>query len=106
MVLLNYLLPRDVLKAIARERVTGLTAVPPLWIQLAQLSWPEDIGAHLRYIANTGGRMPLETLTTLRSMLPKTKLSRHTLKHLRVYAGAEHPHAAQTPRQVDVPKLS
>ncbi len=29
-VLLNYLLPRDVLNALARERVTGLTAVPPL----------------------------------------------------------------------------
>ena len=36
-VLLNYLLPRDVLDAVARERITGLTAVPPLWIQLAQL---------------------------------------------------------------------
>ena len=72
-VLLNYLLPRDVLKTIARERVTGLTAVPPLWIQLAQLSWPEDIGAHLRYIANTGGRMPLDTLQRLREQLPNTR---------------------------------
>ena len=40
-VLLNYLLPRDVLKAIEREKVTGLTAVPPLYIQLTQLNWPE-----------------------------------------------------------------
>jgi len=72
-VLLNYLLPRDVLKAIEKEKVTGLTAVPPLWIQLSQLQWPETITEHLRYIANTGGRMPLETLTTLRGMLPKTR---------------------------------
>ena len=36
-VLLNYLMPRDVLKALERERVTGLTAVPPLFIQLTQL---------------------------------------------------------------------
>ena len=57
--LLNYLLPRDVLNALARERVTGLTAVPPLYIQLAQLDWPESIAEHLRYFANTGGRMPL-----------------------------------------------
>jgi acyl-CoA synthetase (AMP-forming)/AMP-acid ligase II len=28
---------------------------------------------HLRYIANTGGRMPLETLRTLRKKLPRTK---------------------------------
>ena len=72
-VLLNYLLPRDVIKAIERERVTGLTAVPPLYIQLAQLNWPESITDHLRYFANTGGRMPRETLVTLRRQLPKTR---------------------------------
>ncbi len=72
-VLLNYLLPRDVVKALARERVTGLTAVPPLWIQLTQTEWPESIAEHLRYIANTGGRMPLETLKALRGRLPQTK---------------------------------
>ncbi|MFN3985254.1 MAG: acyl-CoA ligase (AMP-forming), exosortase A system-associated [Rhodocyclaceae bacterium] len=72
-VLLNYLLPRDVLKALERERVTGLTAVPPLWIQLSQLDWPGGIAEHLRYIANTGGRMPLETLARLRQTLPHTR---------------------------------
>jgi acyl-CoA ligase (AMP-forming) (exosortase A-associated) len=72
-VLLNYLLPRDVLKALERERVTGLTAVPPLYIQLAQLDWPATITEHLRYFANTGGRMPRETLTALRSRLPRTQ---------------------------------
>ncbi len=72
-VLLNYLLPQDVLKAVVREKVTGLTAVPPLYIQLAQLNWPETVTEHLRYFANTGGRMPLETLKTLRGHLPKTQ---------------------------------
>jgi len=72
-VLLNYLLPRDVLKALERERVTGLTAVPPLYIQLAQLDWPAGITEHLRYFANTGGRMPRETLAALRARMPKTR---------------------------------
>lgn len=72
-VLLNYLLPRDVLNALDKEKVTGLTAVPPLWIQLSQLQWPSSITEHLRYIANTGGRMPEEVLSRLRGMLPKTK---------------------------------
>ncbi len=72
-VLLNYLLPRDVLKALEREKVTGLTAVPPLYIQLTQLEWPAGITEHLRYFANTGGRMPRETLDALRRHLPKTK---------------------------------
>jgi acyl-CoA ligase (AMP-forming) (exosortase A-associated) len=72
-VLLNYLLPKDVINTAVRERVTGLTAVPPLYIQLSQLQWPETITDHLRYFANTGGRMPLQTLNRLRTLLPKTK---------------------------------
>ena len=39
-VLMNYLLPRDVIRAVEREKITGLAAVPPLWVQLAQLEWP------------------------------------------------------------------
>ncbi|HEV8500073.1 MAG TPA: acyl-CoA ligase (AMP-forming), exosortase A system-associated [Casimicrobiaceae bacterium] len=72
-VLINYLLPKDVLNAVQKERVTGLTAVPPLWIQLSQLDWAPQITDHLRYIANTGGRMPEETLKILRAKLPNTR---------------------------------
>ncbi len=72
-VLLNYLLPRDVLKALERERVTGLTAVPPLYIQLTGLDWPAAVNEHLRYFANTGGRMPRETLMALRKRVPAAK---------------------------------
>ncbi|MEC5387204.1 acyl-CoA ligase (AMP-forming), exosortase A system-associated [Uliginosibacterium sp. H3] len=72
-VLLNYLLPRDVLKAMEREQITGLTAVPPLWIQLAQLDWPAAAVTPLRYFANTGGRMPRETLGALRQRAPAAR---------------------------------
>jgi acyl-CoA ligase (AMP-forming) (exosortase A-associated) len=72
-VLLNHVLPQDVLKAVVRERVTGLTAVPPLWVQLVQLNWPASVATHLRYFANTGGRMPLETLTRLRQHFPNSR---------------------------------
>ena len=72
-VLLNYLMPRDVLRALEREKVTGLTAVPPLYIQLSTLEWPASIGTHLRYFANTGGRMPRDTLQLLRQRVPSAK---------------------------------
>lgn len=76
-VLLNYLLPRDVLKAMVKEKITGLTAVPPLYIQLAALDWPAEsadaVNQHLRYFANTGGRMPRETLAALRARVPQAK---------------------------------
>jgi acyl-CoA ligase (AMP-forming) (exosortase A-associated) len=72
-VMLDYLLPKDVVAALQREVITGMTGVPPLWVQLTQRDWPASITDHLRYIANTGGAMPRATLTRLRQMLPDTK---------------------------------
>lgn len=70
-VLINHLLPRDVLTAVAAERITGLAGVPPLWIQLAALDWPAD--CTLRYLTNSGGAMPRATLDQLRARLPAAK---------------------------------
>ncbi|MFN3789595.1 acyl-CoA ligase (AMP-forming), exosortase A system-associated [Massilia sp.] len=71
-VLINHLFPRDVLKAVVAERITGLAAVPPLWIQLAQLDWPAECS--LRYLTNSGGAMPGATVDALRAVLPKADL--------------------------------
>ena len=72
-VLMNYLLPRDVIRTVQKEKITGLAAVPPLWIQLARLDWPTSTDGHLRYITNSGGAMPTATLNALRAKLPNTK---------------------------------
>jgi len=73
-VLLNYLLPRDVLKAVVKEGITGLACVPPLWLQLADLEWPAEIAETLRYVTNSGGKMPRHVTAKLRSQLPRTKV--------------------------------
>ncbi len=70
-VLLNHLFAQDVLKVMAREGVTGITAVPPLYMQLAALDWPAGATAQLRYFACTGGRMPRDTLQRLRERAPQ-----------------------------------
>ncbi len=72
-VLLDYLFPRDVVRTVESEQITGLAAVPPVWIQVADLEWPASVTRHLRYITNSGGRMPRATLDKLRKSLPKTK---------------------------------
>ena len=36
----------------------------------------------------------------VKGMLPKTRLGEAIMKNLKVYAGAEHPHAAQLPQQI------
>ncbi|MBU3694527.1 MAG: AMP-binding protein [Rhodocyclaceae bacterium] len=95
-VLLDHLFPADVLAAIERHGVTGLTAVPPLWLQLlramaaradhageASGRAPADLsgdvtpgaaarpGASLRYIANTGGHLPRAAWQALRQHWPQ-----------------------------------
>ena len=72
-VLIDYLFSKDVISACARERVTGLAGVPPLWQQLADLDWPQEARESLRYITNSGGAMPVAILGKLRAALPKTK---------------------------------
>ena len=72
-VLVNYLLPSEVVRLCAKHGVTGLTCVPPLWIQLSDQAWPDDATRSLRYFANTGGRMPKPTLDKLRALFPDAK---------------------------------
>ncbi len=39
-------------------------------------------------------------------MLPKNRLSRQTLKKLKVYAGPEHPHQAQQPKPFQITQVT
>ena len=38
----------------------------------------------------------------VKGMLPKNKLAAQQIKKLKVYAGSEHPHAAQAPKTLDI----
>lgn len=69
-VLLDYLLPRDVLSTLETHKITGLACVPPLWAQLAKLDWSPSINEHLRYLTNSGGKMPKTVLTAIRQRVP------------------------------------
>ena len=73
-VLLDYLVPRDVIQAVVRYRITGLAAVPPLWMQLAGLDWPAAARETLRYLTNSGGAMPPPVTRALRERLPATRI--------------------------------
>lgn len=41
-------------------------------------------------------------IRAVRGMLPKNKLRDRMMKHLKVYAGPEHPHAAQKPEPLEI----
>jgi large subunit ribosomal protein L13 len=53
------------------------------------------------------GRFPERVMQkAVQRMLPEGPLGRQQLRNLRVYAGAEHPHEAQTPEVLDVAAMN
>ena len=48
-------------------------------------------------------RRPEEVIRkAVKGMLPRNRLARQQLTKLKVYAGAEHPHAAQQPKPIEI----
>ena len=53
------------------------------------------------------GKFPERVIEeAVQRMMPGGPLTRKQLSNLRVYAGAEHPHEAQTPEAIDVAALN
>ena len=71
---LDYLMPRDVVKACARHSVTTLAAVPPLWVQLTDLDWPAEAVDPMRRLTNSGGALTEDLVRDLRRMFPDARL--------------------------------
>jgi ribosomal protein L13 len=60
-------------------------------------------GMKARNFEKTIERHPEEPLmTAIKGMLPKGPLGRRMLTNVKVYAGAEHPHAAQHPLNLEI----
>jgi acyl-CoA ligase (AMP-forming) (exosortase A-associated) len=71
-VALDYLTPRDVVKAVSAQGITTLAGVPPLWVQLTEASWAE--ATTLRRLTNSGGALTEPLVRKLRSLFPAADL--------------------------------
>jgi acyl-CoA ligase (AMP-forming) (exosortase A-associated) len=73
---ITFVFAREIVKALRAERITGMAGVPTLWSLMAQpsSSLERESLPDLRYITNTGGRMPQNVLANLRQMLSSTKI--------------------------------
>jgi acyl-CoA ligase (AMP-forming) (exosortase A-associated) len=71
---LDYLVPRDVVKACAKHGVTTLAAVPPLWVQLTEIEWPEEATRAMRRLTNSGGALTESLVRDLRRIFPNARL--------------------------------
>lgn len=71
---LDYLTPRDVLKLVDRRDITTLAGVPPLWVQLTELDWPDAVPGKLRRLTNSGGALTRPLVAKLRALFPQADL--------------------------------
>ncbi len=68
-------MPSEIVKTLVREQVTGFAAVPPIWVQVVRYlqAVPTDLPA-LRYVTNSGGKIPEPTLRAMSAALPNVQV--------------------------------
>ncbi|MCK0128244.1 acyl-CoA ligase (AMP-forming), exosortase A system-associated [Erythrobacter sp. F6033] len=71
---LDFLFPRDVAKACAKHSITTLAAVPPLWVQLTEIDWPQEAVASMRRMTNSGGALTTDLVDDLTGIFPEADL--------------------------------
>ncbi|HZG45916.1 MAG TPA: acyl-CoA ligase (AMP-forming), exosortase A system-associated [Allosphingosinicella sp.] len=67
---LDFIAPRDVIRAVAAQRITTLAGVPPLWVQLIEAPWPPEAALSLRRLTNSGGKLPPSIIRRMRELFP------------------------------------
>jgi len=77
LVLHRFFLPTDLLKLIEKEEITGFAGMPPIWLKL--FSDKFDVKTQydfrsLRYITNSGGKVPRSVLSKMRAFFPGTRI--------------------------------
>jgi len=70
----DFLLPRDVVRAVAAHQVTTLAGVPPLWVQLIETGWPLEAALSLRRLTNSGGKLPPSVIRRMRELFPAAEI--------------------------------
>ena len=67
-----------------------------LWIARDEAVIPEDMQHYIE-------RHPEDPIRlAIKGMLPNGRLGRAIMDNVKIYAGAEHPHAAQNPKALEV----
>jgi large subunit ribosomal protein L13 len=82
----------------AQVKLTGLKADKKIYIHHTGYPSGQRFTPVSKLVA--AGRPEEVIMRAVKGMLPKTKLGRAQLTHLRVYADTTHPHTAQQPKSI------
>jgi acyl-CoA ligase (AMP-forming) (exosortase A-associated) len=77
LVLHKFFLANDLLRALEKEMITGLAGMNPIWVKIFnekfQATKQYDF-SNLRYITNSGGKVPESIVRKMQSFFPQTKI--------------------------------
>ena len=77
LVLHTFFLPNDLLTLLEKEQITGLAGIPPIWNAIfnSKLVGNKQYDlSRLRYITNSGGKVPVQTVKNMRAFFPNTSI--------------------------------
>jgi acyl-CoA ligase (AMP-forming) (exosortase A-associated) len=78
LVLFQFFMPNSLLKILIDENITGLPSLPSIWAAVFNPAMcridPKQRYDGLRYISNTGGKLPAAMVKNIRRLFPHTKL--------------------------------
>ena len=79
MVLHDFFLPRDLVKLLREEQITGFAGLRPIWLSMFtsrfKVKEPGEYDyPHLRYVTNTGGKVPVDVIGQMRRLFPHTQI--------------------------------
>lgn len=77
LVLHHFFLPNDLIKILREEKITGFAGMIPIWVKLFNekfgIKTKQDF-PDMRYITNTGGKVPKTIVDKVREFFPDTKI--------------------------------
>lgn len=77
LVLHKFFLPTDLLRVLEAEKITGFAGMNPIWVKIfnqnIKLTRSYDF-SHLRYITNSGGKVPVPIIEKMRRFFPRTDI--------------------------------
>lgn len=71
---LDYMTPRDVLRAVEKYDITTLAGVPPLWVHLVGADWPADVAKQIKRVTNSGGALSETLIKKIGSAFPNADI--------------------------------
>lgn len=77
LVLHNFFLANDLLRVLEGEKITGLAGMNPIWVKIFNEKRPPGRRydfSHLRYITNSGGKVPEAIVRKMQAFFPKTRI--------------------------------